>query len=66
MKDTKTFSYQIGERAYHLTCDSNSPVTELKDALCHFITNIVNYEKAALAEIQAKQLEQGKDNGQSV
>jgi hypothetical protein len=66
MIDTKTFKHQIGERSYYFTCDSNSPIVEIKDALCHFIATVVNFENSVVAEMKAKQLaEEKKDESSS-
>jgi len=62
MKERKTFEYQIGERRYQFVCDNDSPLGEVKDALCHFIGHMIDFEKSAIAELTKKQQEEAKQD----
>jgi hypothetical protein len=38
---------QVGERVYHLFCHPDSPTSEAKEALCHFIKYIGQIEESS-------------------
>jgi hypothetical protein len=40
--------YKIGDKLYHLTCDHDSPLSEVKEALTQFLGHCVSAERAAL------------------
>lgn len=58
MKERKTFEHRIGERVFHFMCDMDSPIGEAKDALCHFVTHVVNFEKSIIADMESKKAEE--------
>lgn len=45
-KNIARLECQIGDRIYHLMCDHDSPISELKEALCQFTGYAVAVEKA--------------------
>lgn len=47
-------THWVGDRAYHLLCDSNSPLNEVKDALMQFMAYVVKVEEAAKAQADAQ------------
>ena len=53
LKNITRIEHKIGDRLYHLTCDQDSPISEVKDALCQFmgqVTQIENRIKEAQAQ----------------
>ena len=57
MEETRrVFKYVIGERTFSFDCDPHSKIWEAKDALCHFIGDIIDLEKVALEQMAQKQI----------
>lgn len=54
LKNITSLTHKIGERIYHLFCDQDSPITEVKESLSQFMGFAVQVENAAL-EAQAKE-----------
>ena len=46
--------HKIGERLYHLHCDHDAPVSELKEALCQFLAHVTQIESNAKATVTAQ------------
>lgn len=45
---------KIGERIYHLSCEPNSPIPEVKEALFQLSSQIAEIEKRAAEEAAAQ------------
>lgn len=61
MKEKKTFEHRCGDRVYLFSCDSDSPLGEVKDALCHFTAHFINFEKALMAQLQEQRITEEKE-----
>jgi hypothetical protein len=60
LKTLSQLEFEIGENAYSFTCNPNSPLAEVKEALCQFLTFVGTVEQKhkeaqANAEAQAQQ-----------
>ena len=44
------FEHKIGDKVYHLFCDHDSPIVEIKDALSQFMGHCVNVENQIKAQ----------------
>lgn len=53
LKTIARLEHKIGERVYHLTCDHDSPLTEVKEALFKFGAHIVQIEEAVAKQAEA-------------
>lgn len=62
MIERKTFEHKVAERAYQFICDNDSPLSEIKDALCHFVAYMVNFEQSVISEMKNKQDQQVCEN----
>lgn len=51
----RIFKYMIGERLFSFECDAVSNIWEAKDALCHFIANIIDIERKVIEEMAKKE-----------
>jgi len=49
LKTIARLEHKIGDRLFHFTCDQDSPVTEVKEALCQFLAFATQIEKAVAA-----------------
>ena len=58
LKMIARLEHKIGERVFHLHCDPDSPLHELKDALSHLMAHVVNVEKQAQLELDKKKEEE--------
>jgi len=47
IKQMVKLEHKIGDRAYYLFCDSDSPTIEIKEALSKFTAVVVNVEEKA-------------------
>jgi hypothetical protein len=56
LSQLSVFAHQIENRAFHLLCDPNSPLSHVKEALAQFMKHVGNLEDQikANAEAQAK------------
>lgn len=50
LKNLSGLTHKIGERAFHLMCDSDSPLNEVKDALFQFLKYVGQIEDAVKAQ----------------
>ena len=50
----------VGEKVFHLDCDPQSPLHEVREALSQFMTHVDNIEKLALEA--AKKAEEEKQS----
>lgn len=44
----------VGDRVYHFLCDANSPIAEVKDAICQFMGFVANVERASKEQTDLK------------
>ena len=58
IKTLARMEHKIGERLYHLLCDSDSPLVEVKEALCKFMGNVSVIEEAALKAAEKAKAEE--------
>lgn len=56
LKDICKLEHVVGQRVYHLLCDRDSPINEVKDALLEFLKFLGKIEDQA-KEAAAKQAE---------
>ena len=68
LKTIARLEHKIGERIYHMLCDADSPLGEVKEALCRFMAHISMIEdaaakaaEAAKAEAEAPKVEEVKE-----
>lgn len=58
LKNISRLQHVIGDRVFHLLCDSDSPLTEVRDSILEFLKFIGRMEDAAKqAQEQQKELE---------
>lgn len=55
LKTLARLEHKVGERVYHLLCDHDAPINEVKDALSHFLAFAVEIEKKALENAKSKE-----------
>lgn len=55
LKTIAKLEHVIGDRVYHMLCDHDSPLNEVKDALNQFIAYVIKVENIA-AEAKKEQL----------
>jgi len=53
LKNLARLEHKVGDRVYHLLCDNDSPIVEVKDALTQFLGYAVQVEKMAAEAKQA-------------
>lgn len=53
LKNIVQLEHIVEGRVYHLLCDNNSPLNEVKDALVKFIGYVTQVEDAAKAKQEA-------------
>ena len=62
IKNIVKLEHKIGERVYHLLCDNDSPISEVKEALAQFLGYAVAIEKAVSESTKSKEeVEQPKE-----
>lgn len=61
LKNIATLQHVIGQNTYRLECDANSPVVEVKEALCAFMKYVGNIEDAAKKAAAEKEGAQKED-----
>jgi len=47
LKNLARLEHKVGDRVYHLLCDNDSPITEVKEAITQFLGYVVHIEKMA-------------------
>lgn len=52
--------HTIGEKVYHLTCDTDSPINHVKDALFYFMKHVGQIEDAIKAQQEKELVEKSK------
>jgi hypothetical protein len=57
LKMIARLEHKIGERVYHLLCDSDSPTVEIKEAISSMLGYVVNVETQAKAQAEAQEKE---------
>jgi hypothetical protein len=62
IKNISRIEHVIGERIYHFLCDSDSPITEVKECLNLFIKHLEQVEEAALKAAEMKADEEKKSS----
>lgn len=50
LKTIARLEHKIGEKVYHFLCDTDSPISEVKDAISQFMGHVVSVENAAKAQ----------------
>lgn len=60
LKNISRLEHKIGDRVYHLLCDNDSPLNEVKDALFQFLKYVGQIEDAVKAQQEQKQAEEAK------
>lgn len=65
IKNITRLEHKIGERVFHLMCEADSPISEVKDALFIFVSHVTQIEKAA-NEAMFKSSEPTADSTESV
>jgi hypothetical protein len=60
LKNISRLEQKIGERIYHLLCDSDSPLVEVKEALFQFTKYVGSIEDAVKAQEEQKKAEEAK------
>lgn len=58
LKNIARLECKIGERIYHFTCDNDSPIVELKEALFQFCRYVGHIEDNAKAQFEQQQKQQ--------
>lgn len=51
------FEHKVGDRAFHLLADANSPTGEVKEALYKFLGIVSEIERVAAEQAKAKEEE---------
>ena len=52
LKNLTRLEHKIGDKVYHMYCDMDSPLHEVKDALCTWMGHVAQIEAAAKAAAQ--------------
>ncbi len=55
LKNISQLEVKIAEKIYHLTCDNDSPLEHVKEALCQFLKYVGNIEdqiKASQSKVE--------------
>lgn len=67
LKNISRLECKIGEKIYHLTCDSDSPLVEVKEAIFQFSKYIGHVEDQIKANEDAKKVqEDAQSNVESI
>lgn len=59
IKNISRLEHKIGDRVYQVLCDTESPLAELKEALCQFLKfvgQVEDHVKAQQAQAEADKL----------
>lgn len=57
LKNLSRLEHVIGNKVYHLVCDHDSPLVEIKEALNQFMAFVINVEKNVAAAQAVKEEE---------
>lgn len=49
LKNKSQLEFSLGSKVYHFICDQDSPLNDIKDALCSFLKYVGNVEDAVKA-----------------
>jgi len=60
LKNISRLEHKIGERLYHLTCDMDSPLLDVKEAVFQFLKYIGQCEDSVKSQEEAKKVEDPK------
>lgn len=63
LKNISRFECKVGERVYQLLCDMDSPVNEVKLALCYFIKCLGQIEDNTVNKIEYVENNPGDSDG---
>lgn len=55
LKLVARLEHRIGDRIFHLICDSDSPISEVKDALVQFLSHASSIEKSAIEALKSQE-----------
>ena len=55
LKNVIQLEHQVGDKVYHLMCDNDSPLADVKDALCQFMKYVGNIEDQVKAQNAANE-----------
>jgi len=50
LKTIARLEHKIGDKVYHLLCDSDSPISDVKEAISQFMGHVVGVENAVKAQ----------------
>lgn len=64
LKNISRLEHKVGDRVYHLICDNDSPLNDVKDALCKFLSYVDQIAEAAKANQAAQQEAQPVPEGE--
>jgi hypothetical protein len=50
LKTIARLEHKIGDKVYHLLCDSDSPISDVKEAISQFMGHVIGVENAVKAQ----------------
>ncbi len=56
LKNITRLEHEIGEKSYHFLCDMDSPLNEVREALCQFLKYIGNLEDELRVKFEAEKV----------
>lgn len=60
LKNISRLEHIIGNKVYHLLCDSDCPIPEVKEALVQFLTYLSKVEESIKSAQEQQKLEEEK------